>query len=87
MMRSTHVDGQPTTLTLPFRSTKASTRSRASHGSRTMLVTPGRDSFAQSYFRSQYRHWMLQAGATGRWILPKVPWAFTLKQGWVLRMS
>jgi hypothetical protein len=77
----------PMTLIRSFRSTKASTRSTASDGVRTLLVMPGLDSLAQSYFLTQYLHWMLHAGATGRCILPNLVWASTEKQGWVFRMS
>ena len=39
-------------------------------GVSTALVTPGRVSLTQSYFRSQKLHWTLHLGATGRCILP-----------------
>ena len=35
------------------------------------VVTPGRLSLAQSYTRRQKLHWMLQSGATGRWMRAK----------------
>ena len=38
----------------------------ACRGVSTVLVTPGRLSFMQSYLRLQKLHWMLQRGATGR---------------------
>jgi len=47
-------------------------RSRAFSGLRTVLVTPGLDSLAQSNFLVQYLHCILHAGATGRWILPNL---------------
>jgi hypothetical protein len=35
----------------------------------------------------QYLHWILQAGATGRWILPNLLCASFEKHGWVALMS
>lgn len=56
-------------------------RRTASSGVRIVDVTPGRDSLAQSYRRSQKAHWMLHRGATGRWILPYNPRQSLVKQG------
>jgi len=51
----------------------------------TLLVTPGRLSLMQSYLRLQKLHWMLQRGATGRWMRPYFLCASLLKHGWLLK--
>src|ERR1019366_1897445 len=54
-------------------------------GVSTVLVTPGRLSFMQSYLRLQKLHWMLQRGATGRWTRPNFLCASLSKHGWLLK--
>jgi hypothetical protein len=39
----------------------------------------------QSYLRLQKLHWMLQRGATGRWMRPYFLCASLLKHGWLLK--
>src|SRR5450756_2826865 len=54
-------------------------------GVSTVLVTPGRLSFMQSYLRLQKLHWMLHRGATGRCTRPNFLCASLLKHGWLAK--
>ena len=71
----------PTTESVGTASRTFSMYSTAGRGAITRLVTPGRLSLTQSSMRLQNMHWMLQRGATGRWMRPWVALAPASKQG------